>query len=63
MNAELLLAHFDRIVEAPNAVSIRTIQDRVSSGKLMARDLPGRAKVLAQDLEDFLSNSRRTTQK
>ncbi len=38
-------------------VSIRAIQDRVSSDQLTARDLPGRARFLSIDLEEFLQNS------
>lgn len=38
-------------------VSVRTIQDRVISGELQARDLPGHARFLSEDLEDFLRNS------
>jgi transposase len=38
-------------------VSVRTIQDLVSSGALQARSLPGHARFLAEDLEDFLLNS------
>lgn len=41
-------------------VTIRTIQQRVKAGQLISRDLPGRAKFLSADLEDFLSSSRRT---
>ncbi len=40
-------------------VSVRAIQNRISSGQLIPRDLPGRAKFLPQDLEDFLVASRR----
>lgn len=40
-------------------VSIRAIQDRVATGQLTSRDLPGRAKFLPMDLEDFLRNSKR----
>ena len=36
-------------------VSVRAIQNRVSTGQLQARDLPGRAKFLPVDLEGFLS--------
>ncbi len=36
------------------SVSVRAIQNRVASGQLNRRDLPGRAKFLTQDLEDFL---------
>jgi len=38
-------------------VSVRAIQERVSSGALQARSLPGHARFLAEDLEDFLKNS------
>lgn len=41
------------------AVSIRAIQERVQTGRLKARDLPGRARFLSQDLEDFLQRSSR----
>ena len=40
-------------------VSIRAIQNRVSSGQLISRNLPGRAKFLTQDIEDFLLDSRK----
>jgi transposase len=40
-------------------VSIRAIQDRVASGQLTARDLPGRAKFLPVDLEEFLQHSKK----
>jgi len=40
-------------------VSVRAIQNRVSSGQLVIRNLPGRAKLLPQDLEDFLKDSRK----
>ena len=38
-------------------VSPRTIQEWSRSGYLKRRNLPGRAKFLSQDLEDFLENS------
>jgi hypothetical protein len=44
-------------------VSARAIQDRVASGKLIAQDLPGRAKFLPVDLEEFLRNSQRGPRK
>lgn len=44
-------------------VSIRAIQDRVAAGQLTARDLPGRAKFLPSDIEEFLHNSRRKPKK
>jgi hypothetical protein len=39
-------------------VTPRAIQQRVESGNLSARDLPGRARFLSIDLEEFLRNSR-----
>jgi hypothetical protein len=38
-------------------VSVRTIQDWMLDGKLIARDLPGRGRFLSEDLERFLQNS------
>lgn len=38
-------------------VSVRAIQNRVASGQIPARDLPGRAKFLSEDLEAFLAAS------
>ena len=40
-------------------VSVRAIQSRVASGQLPSRDLPGRAKFLSADLEQFLRESRK----
>jgi predicted site-specific integrase-resolvase len=40
-------------------VSVRTIQDWIKDGKLVARDLPGRGRFLSEDLEAFLRDSRR----
>jgi hypothetical protein len=40
-------------------VTTRSIQTRVAHGQFQARDLPGRAKFLSVDLEDFLRNSRK----
>ena len=37
--------------------SVRALQERIRSGQLRKRNLPGRAKFLAIDLEDFLRNS------
>ena len=43
-------------------VSTRTIQERVTRQDLNARNLPGRARFLSIDLEDFLkTSSRRNT--
>ena len=41
-------------------VSVRAIQERVKLGKLNARNLPGRARFLSVDLEEFLVASSRT---
>jgi hypothetical protein len=40
-------------------VTVRSIQSRVASGQLAARNLPGRAKFLSVDLEEFLRESKR----
>ena len=40
-------------------VSIRAIQDRIAAGQLCARDLPGRARFLSTDIEEFLTKSLR----
>ena len=40
-------------------VCVRAIQNWISSGRLVPRDLPGRARFLNQDLEDFLAASRK----
>jgi hypothetical protein len=37
--------------------SIRSLQERIRRGQLRKRNLPGRAKFLSIDLEDFLQNS------
>jgi helix-turn-helix protein len=39
-------------------VTPRAIHSRVSSGQLASRNLPGRAKFLSRDLEDFLQQSK-----
>jgi hypothetical protein len=38
---------------------VRAIQNWISSGHLVPRNLPGRARFLNQDLEDFLRNSKK----
>jgi hypothetical protein len=38
-------------------VSPRAIQHRMSSGQLVARDLPGRARFLPGDIEAFIAAS------
>lgn len=44
-------------------VSTRAIQMRVASGQLPSRRLPGRAKFLPADLEQFLRESRKEPRK
>jgi len=41
-------------------VSVRAIQNRVASGQIPSRDLPGRAKFLSEDLERFFASSLKT---
>lgn len=48
-----------RDIAAIFGVTPRAIQNRFASGQLVPRDLPGRAKFLNQDLEDFLRASRK----
>ena len=43
-------------------VCVRAIQNWISTGRLVPRDLPGRWKFFPQDLEDFLRNSRKGEQ-
>ncbi|MGE5110563.1 MAG: helix-turn-helix domain-containing protein [Acidobacteriaceae bacterium] len=38
-------------------VSARAIQERTKNGSLKARNLPGRARFLSSDLENFLRDS------
>jgi hypothetical protein len=38
-------------------VTVRAIQHWVKRGRLVSRELPGRAKFLSIDLETFLGNS------
>lgn len=40
-------------------VSARAIHAWVAAGQLVPRDLPGRARFLNQDIEDFLMSSRK----
>lgn len=56
------------IYTIPDAAQIfgtskRTIQEWVRDGRLATRDLPGRGRFLCEDLEAFLQNSVRKTQK
>jgi len=46
-----------RDVAALFGVTVRAIQSRVASGQLPSRDLPGHAKFLPTDLEQFLRES------
>ena len=48
-----------RDVAALFRVSVRSIQSRVASGQLASRDLPGRARFLPVDLEQFLRESKK----
>ncbi len=41
------------------SVSVRTLQDWITAGKLAPRDLPGRGRFLSEDLENFLQASLR----
>jgi Helix-turn-helix domain len=41
------------------AVSTRTTQEWSRNGRLKPRSLPGRARFLSEDLEEFLRNSHR----
>jgi hypothetical protein len=61
-----LLEHKDRRLQATYTihdlaqlfnVSVRAIQNRVASGQIPTRDLPGHARFLSQDVESFLSDS------
>jgi len=48
-----------RDVAAIFGVSVRSIQVRVKTGQLRARDLPGHARFLSEDIEAFLQDSSR----
>jgi hypothetical protein len=52
-----------RDIAAMFKVSARAIQKWVTAGQLVPRALPGRAKFLAQDLEQFLKHSRKGDQR
>jgi len=41
------------------SVCVRAIQNWITAGRLIPRDLPGRWRFLPQDLEEFLSTSKR----
>ena len=56
---ELKAAYTIREVAVLFGVSPRAIQSRVASGQIVGRDLPGRAKFLPSDLEQFIQNSDR----
>jgi transposase len=53
--------HSNRDVANIFIVSVRTIQEWVRNNKIRARDLPGRARFLSEDLEELLVNSRPRT--
>lgn len=40
------------------SVSPRAMQARIAAGELKPRNLPGRGKFLAQDIEEYLETSR-----
>lgn len=44
-------------------VTARSIQERMHDGRLPYRDLPGRARFLAADLEEYLRGSRQDKRK
>jgi len=44
-------------------VTARAIQERMHDGRLPYRDLPGRARFLAADLEEYLRGSRQDRRK
>lgn len=41
------------------SVTPRAIQNRVAAGQIASRNLPGRAKFLSEDIEAFLTTSRK----
>jgi hypothetical protein len=41
-------------------VTPRAILNRIESGKMIARDLPGHGRFLSIDLEEYLRNSKTT---
>lgn len=42
-------------------VTVRAIQDRIKRRQLTSRNLPGRAKFLSVDIEEFLRSSSNTS--
>jgi transposase len=50
-------AYTNRDVANIFGVSVRTIQDWARNGNFKQRNLPGRARFLSEDLEEFLRNS------
>lgn len=58
-NLPLQPLYTNRDVAGIFKVCVRAIQNSISSGHLVARDLPGRWKFLPQDLEDFIRSSRK----
>ncbi len=53
----LMPTYTNRTVAQIFGVTTRTIQSWIASGKMKARDLPGRVTFLPVDLEDFLNRS------
>lgn len=58
-NLQLQATYTIRDLARVFGVSTRAIQNRIATGQLASRDLPGRAKCLPQDLEAFLVNSKK----
>ena len=56
----LQATYTNRDVAGIFSVSVRTIQEWVRNDKIHARDFPGRARFLPEDLEEFLVNSRKS---
>lgn len=56
-NLPLQPMYRNRDVAAIFDVCVRVIQNRIASGHLRARDLPGRWRFFPQDLEDYLQAS------
>lgn len=58
-NLSLQPMYTNRDVARIFKVCVRAIQNWISTGKLVPRNLPGRWRFLSQDLEDFIKSSRR----
>ena len=57
-NLPLRAIYTTRQVAEVFGVSPRALQNWIEQGKIVTRDLPGRARLLPSDIEDFLRNSR-----